>query len=57
MVVLLKCQEGLLADDEDEKLKAFSLGLLCHLLEIYETDLTTDEKVDIDNFIKDWCSK
>ena len=55
MVVLLKCQEELLGGAD--KLKEFSLALLCHLLDVYENDLTTDEKVDIDNFIKDWCSK
>jgi len=55
MTKLLKCQEEALFNKvESEWLYAFSIALLCSLLEIFEQDLTTEESSDIRRFVKDW---
>lgn len=55
MVVLLECQK---VEESCEipwlQLKVFAIAMLCSLLEIYETDLTTDEQREIEHFCKDW---
>jgi len=53
MVKLLACQAGLYLDPE--KLEAFAIALFCSLLEIFESDLSVQERWDIKNFVKDWC--
>lgn len=56
MVKLLDCQEEL-ADGErvgEEELRLFAIALLCSLLDIFESDLTTDEATEISQFCLDW---
>ena len=59
MVILLKCQETPVrsAEDKKDELAAFVIPFLCHLLDIFESDLTPGEQMDIANFISDWCKE
>ena len=53
MTTLLKCQEELAVPDT-EYLRTFAIALLCHLLDIFESDLTASESADIDRFIEEY---
>ena len=63
MVKLLECQKEALEEEDNrayyskEDLKAFAITILCHMLEIFESDLSTEEERDLEIFIKDWCEK
>jgi len=54
MVKLLEYQKECVAKDA-EKLESFTIALLCSLLDIFESDLSTQERLDIKNFCRDWC--
>lgn len=55
MVRLLKCQAEV--KDIPEELRKFTMKLLYKLLDIEESDLTTDESIMIDQVIKDWLNE
>ena len=55
MVVLLECQKKTSWTEED--MLAFAISVLCHMLDILEIDLSTNEKRDLELFIKEWCKE
>jgi len=56
MVRLLECQNEYRTAKLKEDLKSFAICLLCHMLEIYESDLSASEMQDLDFFIKGWVN-
>ena len=54
MVKLLKIQQEELTVSKSEDLKAFSISLLCSLLDIFESDLQPDEMREIELFCQEW---
>ena len=56
MVRLLECQKGEVTDNKED-LVAFSIAMLCYLLDIYESDLMADELREIGDFCGDWCKR
>ncbi len=53
MVRLLKIQQEELSKSDD--LTAFSISLLCSLLDIFESDIEPDEMVEIKQFCNAWA--
>jgi len=60
MVRLLECQQEAVDNEErtvyysKEDLKAFAITILCYMLEIFETDISTSEMTELDLFMEDW---
>jgi len=58
MVRLLKCQEDEARSNlHKDELTAFAVALLCHLFDIFESDLTVYEQMEIINFCMKWSKK
>ena len=57
MVRLLKVQQEEVEEDDLAALKAFGISLLCSLLDIFESDIQTDEMTEIERFCQDWSKK
>ncbi len=59
MPKLLKCQEDEYNPMRYDSglLREFGVALLCHLLDIFESDLSTDESRDIETFCVDWSKE
>lgn len=57
MVRLLECQKQIVEEVEEdpEHLRLFGIALICHLLDIFESDLVPDELRDMEHFTNDWC--
>ena len=57
MVRLLEIQRQELAELDPKELQAFAIALLCDLLDMFESDLATDETMEIERFCKEWFTK
>jgi len=58
MVVILKCQEGLIkAERDSEDYRLFAIALVCSLLDTFEVDLAPGELREIEQFANDWCKE
>lgn len=56
MTKLLKVQNEIFSGkfNDARYLRGFFVALLSHLLEIWESDLSAEESMDIDHFISSW---